>query len=65
MVQHELFLGVKHRAVRTLEHRHFVVAHVLIEVSVEQGLQGENCVTHGALINEPGKKTRKTQSDLC
>lgn len=58
MVQHELFLPKVQGAVRTFEHRDFVIDDVLVEVRAEQGLQREHSVTHGALVDHPenGKK---------
>lgn len=51
MIQHELLLGKVHGAVGALEHRHPLSGQVLVKVAVEETLLGENCVTHGTLVD--------------
>lgn len=58
MVQHELFLCVVHGAVWAFEHRNFVIDNMLVEVRVEEGLQSEHCITHGALIDHPERQKK-------
>lgn len=62
MIQHELLLGVVHGAIRTFEDRHFLTRKVLVEVCVEQNLLGENCVAHGAFVDQPA--TNKKQEKV-
>ena len=37
-----------------------MIDHVLVEVRVEQGLQSEHRVTHGALIDHPERQKNQT-----
>lgn len=58
MVQHELFLCIVHGAVGAFEHWNFMIDDVLVKVRVEQGLQSEHGITHGALIDHPERQKK-------
>lgn len=60
VIQHELLLRIVHGAVRTFEDRHFLTGKVLVKVCVEQNLLGEDCITHGAFVDQPTKKVEKS-----
>lgn len=57
VVHHQLLLWIVHGAVGALKHGNLLTDNMLVKVCVEQGLQSEYGVTHGALVYKSGKKT--------
>lgn len=57
VVHHQLLLWIVHGAVGALEHGNLLTDNMLVKVCVEQRLQSEYGVTHGALVYKSGKKT--------
>lgn len=53
MFQHGLFLGKKQRTRWTLKDTDTLGQQVLVKVGGEKRFVGEDCVTHGTLIDQP------------
>lgn len=62
MFQHGPFLGKKQRTRWALKDADTLGQQVLVEVRGEEGFVSEDCVTHGALVDHPGRVEKTVQT---